>query len=474
MFYFLLIIYFFLFAFISWKKIQYSIFIILSAFPSYLVRFKIWGFPMSLLEGMILILFAAWFIKKSYKNSLFKDIRLLNYKTFIILFLLAASISVFVSPNKQAALGIWKAYFVEPILFLIVFIDIFKNYYLSEATYLYLASSLAVSAFYVSGVAIYQKFSGFMVPEAFWHSDYHRVTSIFGYPNAIGLFMAPLVMIFLGVALSKFYGSPKMELKNIDVENKNKLYNWLRIFNLVAGILGIIAIFFAQSEGALVGLAGGIFIFAFFYSRRSRVISIIVIALTLIISSAFYLKYGREWSNSFSNTPIFQLDEVCQKKFLKNKSACVIYEKLILADTSGRIRQEIWQESFNMIKDHFILGAGLSGYQPMMKNYHQKKYIEIYLYPHNFVLNFWSETGLLGLISFIWLIAMLYYFCFRYIAANDVRVAGRAEVLGLLSALTVLLIHGLVDVPFFKNDLAILFWLIVGMIIVKKVKPLTQ
>jgi len=28
----------------------------------------------------------------------------------------------------------------------------------------------------------------------------------------------------------------------------------------------------------------------------------------------------------------------------------------------------------------------------------------------------------------------------------------------------VILIHGLVDVPYFKNDLAILFWLIFGII----------
>ena len=34
--------------------------------------------------------------------------------------------------------------------------------------------------------------------------------------------------------------------------------------------------------------------------------------------------------------------------------------------------------------------------------------------------------------------------------------------------MTVLLIHGLVDVPYFKNDLAVLFWIIIGLIIINK------
>lgn len=33
-------------------------------------------------------------------------------------------------------------------------------------------------------------------------------------------------------------------------------------------------------------------------------------------------------------------------------------------------------------------------------------------------------------------------------------------------AMIALLVYGLVDVPYFKNDLAILFWIIVGIVIV--------
>lgn len=37
-------------------------------------------------------------------------------------------------------------------------------------------------------------------------------------------------------------------------------------------------------------------------------------------------------------------------------------------------------------------------------------------------------------------------------------------VMGLLSAMVVIVVHGLVDVPYFKNDLAVMFWALVAMI----------
>lgn len=35
--------------------------------------------------------------------------------------------------------------------------------------------------------------------------------------------------------------------------------------------------------------------------------------------------------------------------------------------------------------------------------------------------------------------------------------------IGLISAMIVIIVHGLVDVPYFKNDLAVMFWLFLAM-----------
>ncbi|MCA9389730.1 MAG: hypothetical protein KC585_03955, partial [Candidatus Magasanikbacteria bacterium] len=67
-------------------------------------------------------------------------------------------------------------------------------------------------------------------------------------------------------------------------------------------------------------------------------------------------------------------------------------------------------------------------------------------YPHNIILNFWVETGLAGLLAFFWIV-------FAWLKKKE----------AMLLPLVALLIHGLVDVPYFKNDLAIVFFLVLAL-----------
>ena len=104
-----------------------------------------------------------------------------------------------------------------------------------------------------------------------------------------------------------------------------------------------------------------------------------------------------------------------------------------------------------MLRDHPFFGAGLAGYPKIFSPYHKATYIEIYQYPHNIILNFWSELGLLGLIALLWLIIQF------------TRTALQQKQYRLLACMLVIVIHGLVDVPYFKNDLAVFFWLLIAL-----------
>jgi len=76
-------------------------------------------------------------------------------------------------------------------------------------------------------------------------------------------------------------------------------------------------------------------------------------------------------------------------------------------------------------------------------------------YPHNFFLNFYLETGLLGFVSMVGLLALFY---------KKIRDLARTKFLYLATPLAagmlMIILHGLVDVPYFKNDLSVLFWLV--------------
>ncbi len=79
------------------------------------------------------------------------------------------------------------------------------------------------------------------------------------------------------------------------------------------------------------------------------------------------------------------------------------------------------------------------------------------LRPHNVYLEFWLETSILGLIAFLWLILIFFHDTRRLYATNP----RYSLVIPTAAAMTAILLHGLVDTPYFKNDLSLLFWVLI-------------
>jgi O-antigen ligase len=119
-------------------------------------------------------------------------------------------------------------------------------------------------------------------------------------------------------------------------------------------------------------------------------------------------------------------------------------------------RSELWRNTLRMLKDHPLFGAGLSGFTERLGPYWNATHIDRFIDPHNIVLNFWSETGLLGLFAFGWILIGGFVVSWRgwRHSASD----WRAIHLGVFVALVAVVIHGLIDVPYFKNDLSFEFW----------------
>src|SRR3989344_2365240 len=399
-----LLIFGFLFAWLSYKDIKLAIYVVVAFLPSYLIRSSIFNLPFTLLEMMIILVFLSFLIKNKlswlgeFKNNVF----------FwpMVAILAIATISLLISPNWLKAAGSWKAYFIEPILFYIVLTATIKSKKQLENVFW----ALGISATYLSLIAFGQYFSGWNMPESFLKQDgsVDRVVSIFGYPNALGLYLGPIIILFTG-------------------------FNWwsksktiIQALKIAIILVSFITIILAKSEAAifsvlLVWLLGGII----YKKTRSYFIILAILAvltLTLIPSVNSYVS-----------------------------------EKIWLRDWSGIVRRHIWQETWAMLKDNPVLGAGLAGYQTKIVPYHIGKF-EIFLYPHNIILNFWSELCLLGLASFIWLWIKFGLVNLKAYWQNKNNLLN----LTLLMVISQMLIQGLADVPYFKNDLSVLFWLIIG------------
>jgi len=443
------IIFFFVLALI---RLDYALFFLIALLPSYLIRFSVFGIPATILEAMILITFSVWFLKNwiPYFRALIK--KRANkipypFSWEIISLIILSFIATGVTSFNLGALGIWKAYFFEPILVFILIINLYQE----KKDWQKILWALLLSAISVSILAIYQKITGQFIFNEFWANEAtRRIVSWFGYPNAVGLFLAPLILIFLGW----FFSLPRQTTLS------KTLKKLLIILTIATSLLSV---YFARSEGALLGITAGLFVFGLLAGKKQRVATL-VLAL-VVISGTFFFAPSKNF----------------------------VLTKLTLNDLSGQIRQRQWKETLLALTGtKIITGAGLNNYQKVVAPFHQEgiffnsdnlpnfdaalrasstlrtKYwqpVEIYLYPHNIFLNFWSEIGLLGALLFMWLIFKSIYLSLKLtIAYGREKCREKYLSLSLMTALITIFVHGLVDVPYFKNDLSVMFWIFLAFI----------
>lgn len=406
---FLLIIFYLFFAYLSWKKTKWAISLIIIGLPSYLIRFKLGLVPLTFLEIMIVVLFGVWLIKTLFQK---KKIDFSSLRWPALLFLLTAILAVLISPDLKSALGIFKAYFLEALLFFLVLINNIKTL----RDFKQIIWSLGISALFVSLIGIWQYLDLWPGLEPWISQTPKRVSSVFEYPNAVGLYLGPILGLVLGIILTY-----------------RKLSKNISIFLGGVILFSLLALIFSVSRGALLGVLATLIFISFFsqYKKWIWVAFLILMVLILIIPQ------------------------------IRAQISSIISTK----DVSTDVRIVMWQGTWQLLKEHPIEGAGLAGFSILYDKYRLIKHTELLLYPHNIFLNFWVELGLVGLLIFLWVI---WEFFKTGVRLTKEKIENKPLVIGLLAAMIVIIIHGLVDVPYFKNDLAVLFWIIIGLMITLK------
>ena len=122
-------------------------------------------------------------------------------------------------------------------------------------------------------------------------------------------------------------------------------------------------------------------------------------------------------------------------------------------------RMMIWRSALDIGRDHWFFGIGAGNFQEMYLGY-QKFYLP-YLewavpHPHSFYLTFWLYGGVFGAAGFV---ATLFFFFKDITAKISADRENRSYYLASFGIMFYVLIHGIVDTTYFKNDLAVVFWL---------------
>ena len=395
-----LIIFLVIYSVILWRDFDLALFLFVLLLPSYLIRFSIGSVPTTALELMALMIIGYWFW--AHRKDLRSTFRDLSKSTFFwpgLLLIFAAAISVFFAADTKAALGILKAYFIEPFFIYLVLVDTMRDL----RQWKKLLISLGITTIVFCVLAVVQHFTGLWSPTWEWaQAGTRRAAGVFTSPNALGLYIAPITALYIAWRLQK-----------------DRLETKLRIFLNIVIICGVLTLFLAVSRGALIALVVSalIILFKVFPKKIVGAAAIVGVIILLMMPSI---------RTSFTDLASFQVD-------------------------SGQSRISLYQGSLEMLKDRPLQGFGLASFADRFEDVRSESFTEILIYPHNIFLNFWTETGILGLIALLWFVYLIY------------KVAINRKVFDyrwlFISALVVVFIHGLVDVPYFKNDLSMLTWL---------------
>lgn len=372
--------------------------------PAYTLRWHIGPYPTTALENAIVLTVAAFAIESWRQGTV------PNFRSFLTLpaavFLVAGAISVLVAPDRRAALGIYRAYLIEPIAFFFVLGTIVSSWRRAAVV----LGGLAVAGTVV-GVA-----NSVVITDAIRHHTLNvAVTApvvIYINANDIALFLVPLIAVAGSILL---YSPERSE----------------RLASAAFLVIALVSTLLSFSRGGYFALAAVALGLALSHRRRWWLLGGALAAgvvLVLIPPINHRLAVEMDFSNP-SNTLV------------------------------GRL--ELWRVSLQMLDQHVVFGAGLSGFAQTIAPYWNPKHIDRFIYPHNIALTFWSETGLLGLAAFTWTMITGLWQGWHGWRRGASR--WRPMQLGIMLALAAVVVHGLVDVPYFKNDLSVEFWVLLGL-----------
>ncbi len=396
----------------AWQKPRLAILTFPALLPVYLLRAKLGPLPTTLLELLWLATVCGVTLKSGWHIWTQGWLNAKSWHLALALWCLATIVAIFVAPNHVAALGLWRAYILEPILYFILLLAFLNN---EKDRNVVIKSLITVTTFIVAWSAI-QFLTGHGIPHP-WDTGFmtRRATGPFPFPNAAALFCAPIAALCFGLVLF-WVSSSKSQATRYQLP---ATFLWLGFSSATLATL------LAKSLSGSLAILGCV-LFSLIIKRKTRWYAVAAALLGIVMILAV--------------------------PTLRNTT----FQTLSFHGWSGKVRLIMWQETWNMLKDRPILGAGLGAYPTMFKPYHTATYIEIFQYPHDILLNLWSETGLLGILAFAWLV-----FIWIKLSARPKFDATRFALCAL--PLIAILIHGIADVPYFKNDLAFMFWILAAL-----------
>lgn len=405
-------------------------------FPLYLVKFRVGGFPVTMVEIFVVAsslrsafsfqLLASSFrsraqstaeygIKSFLRKAISSKLEARSWNQLAAISFVAFLLSLFVTPHEflVPALGIVKSWFLIPILYFFLLAACFSPRQRGVQS-VRSFDFYCLSAVFLAGWGIFQYVSGsYITPDM-------RASGPFESANYLAFYLAPAAMYcFL------------MFLQHV----RNRAVRRMSIFYFLSALVLFFALYQTKSFGAFLGILAGFFAyFVLSFSGRPHFWKKLsaVFVLIFFVGGIFFAT-----GDSKKFDALFRFDQ----------------------QSSSAVRLQVWKVAGHFIAEHPVLGIGLGTFQKLYEKnaaviLGAAPYETTMLHPHNVFLMFWLSAGLLGFLSFLFLLGLFFTAFFHL--PPDKKFFGMI----LFALMIAILVHGLVDTPIWKNDLALVFSMI--------------
>ena len=320
--------------------------------------------------NITVVVISIFYLFKNFKNKKFDEFEIIWVKAFLVFWIYLILISFF---SEDYLSSIRSSFSQIRYLFLILFIYKYLNFQILKFIIYFLTSLLIFVSIdnniqFFTGLDIFgYKAEGYIFNERIYNlntMDYYvgRLSGPFGNELVTGAFIAKLSfpLIFYFMQLFK-------KVKNI--------YKFL-----------IICLFLILIEGVIIS--------------GERTSSLLII---LAFFLAFYLSYGFKKTLLISLPILLSLVILVNSNdFLKKRSKDTIKIVKNIPDSSyGRL----YSAGINIWKENLIFGVGIKNYRIECNNIIDPEPNHTFpfcaTHPHNVILEFLSETGLMGLFLFL-------------------------------------------------------------------------
>jgi len=448
-----------IFACLAWYRLTFAVALQPLALPYYIVQKTVFSagshqldFSLAEISLAVCALVAlvqlvvqrqAWPYRLSWSDL--RD-RLGPFSIPVLVFVVAALISIVVAVDRSTALRAFREEIFDPLLYVLLALCCLRTRSdLKRLLGAFLGSALIVAAI---GLIQYRSLDG------------GRVHAMYGSANSIGLFFDYVLPI--GIALLLFQlGKLRRSQGNV----------WLCLLILVAFIPLVSVLVFSQSLGTALALPVAL-LFLLAMSVRSRKTLLLGAGALIILAIIVGVVLHKPLTNFIANW----------------------HDNSKGVSTAAK-RVYLWIVAWHMIQHYPIFGVGMDNWlchytanaycpasvtqQHYLINWWNNQWTgladEPFLsHPHDIFLHVWVSIGIFGLLAFLTILGFFYWLFARIV--RTVRQSTRPEiaslewmVLGAGGSMLAALSQGLIDSSFLEQDLAFCFWMVVASLLLLRV-----